>query len=87
MTTIQPIALDREALAAAGEALYGERWQTDIAKALGISDSRRIRAILSGDRPIPPRIWKDIAVLLRERAVAALEVARRIEQATDCRAV
>ena len=32
-----------------------------------VSDGRRIRQWLSGDRPIPDGIWKDIARLLTER--------------------
>lgn len=50
-----------------GRALYGERWQTDLARDLGLSDGRRIRQWLSGDRPIPEGVWKDIARLLTER--------------------
>lgn len=51
----------------AGKALYGERWQTDLARDLGLSDGRRIRQWLSGDRPIPEGVWKDITALLSER--------------------
>ena len=54
-------------LVMSGQALYGERWQTDLARHLGLSDGRRIRQWLSGDRPIPDGIWKDIARLLTER--------------------
>ncbi|MEN8282997.1 hypothetical protein [Acinetobacter gerneri] len=36
----------------AGSLFYGNQWQTDLARALGI-DSRRIRDWLSGRRPIP----------------------------------
>ena len=41
--------------------------QTDLARHLCLSDGRRIRQWLSGDRPIPDGIWKDIARLLTER--------------------
>lgn len=51
----------------AGQALYGDRWQTDLARDLGLSDGRRIRQWLSGDRPIPKGIWNDVAKLLAER--------------------
>lgn len=53
-------------LARAGQLLYGERWQSDLARALGIGD-RRVRQWLAGDRPIPEGIWRDIAELLRVR--------------------
>jgi len=60
---------NKEQLTAAGCALYGERWQTDLARDLGLSDGRRIRQWLSGDRPIPDGVWIDIAKLLTERKV------------------
>lgn len=50
-----------------GQTLYGERWQTDIATALGLRDPRRIRQWLSRDRPIPEGIWKDLRKLLEDR--------------------
>lgn len=56
-------------LRAAGEALYGSRWQSDLARDLGLSDARRVRQWFSGDRPIPDGVWKDVAKLLRERLV------------------
>lgn len=50
-----------------GRALYGERWQTNIARDLGLSDGRRVRQWLSGDRPVPPGVWKVLAGLLEDR--------------------
>jgi hypothetical protein len=44
-----------------GEALFGQRWQTDIAKALGI-DSRRIRQWVKRERPLPKTIDKDCMI-------------------------
>lgn len=57
----------RERLQRAGESLYGERWQTDIARALGFSDGRRIRQWMAGERTIPVGVWSDIGELLRGR--------------------
>jgi hypothetical protein len=51
----------------AGNALYGERWQTDLARDLGLSDGRRIRQWMSGDRPITEGVWGDISRLLKDR--------------------
>jgi hypothetical protein len=65
-------ALDRsrhlgpEHLARAGRLLYGERWQTDLARELSIND-RRVRAWMQGERSIPAGVWADVAVLLRQR--------------------
>lgn len=61
-------------LAAAGVALYGDRWQTDLARGLGLSDGRRIRQWLAGERPIPPGAWSDIAGLLRHRQISIQSV-------------
>lgn len=51
----------------AGEALFGDRWQTDMSRELGLTDARRIRQWLSGDRPIPVGVWADVCGLLRQR--------------------
>ncbi|WP_406850126.1 hypothetical protein [Chromobacterium phragmitis] len=55
------------ALAKIGEALYGERWQTDLARELGLSDARRVRQWMVGERPIPPGVWTDLHGLLQAR--------------------
>lgn len=57
----------------AGHALYGERWQTDLARDLGLSDGRRIRQWLSGDRPIPAGVWQDVCRLLERRKILISE--------------
>lgn len=62
-----------------GTALYGERWQSDIARALGIKDSRRIRAFMAGERSIPSGIWPELAELLKVRGSKAIELAEKIE--------
>ena len=51
------------ALAEASEVLYGERWQSDLARALGISDPRQLREWMSGTRRIPPGVWAGISAL------------------------
>lgn len=58
---------EQELLALVGNALYGERWQTDLARDLRLSDSRRIRQWLSLDRTIPEGVWDDLAKLLADR--------------------
>lgn len=67
-------------LAEAGEALYGERWQTDLARDLGLSDARRVRQWMAEDRPIPVGVWADITRLLRERGLKALAIASRLDK-------
>lgn len=61
--------MKKKLLINAGIALYGERWQSDLARDLELSDSRRIRQWLSGDRPIPKGIVDDLVKLLEERKV------------------
>lgn len=47
-------------------ALYGDRWQSALADALGVGD-RRVREWVAGDRRPPQGIWSDIAMLLDDR--------------------
>lgn len=54
-------------LTAAGHALFGDRWQSDLSRELGLSDTRRIRHWMSGSRPIPVTVWADICRMLRQR--------------------
>lgn len=53
-------------LKAAGELLYGTRWQSDLARVLGVGD-RRVREWAAGERSTPPGVWTDITALLRQR--------------------
>lgn len=55
---------------AAGGLLYGERWQTELSSQLGLKDARRMRQWLSGDRPFPQGIEKEITDLLVKRKEA-----------------
>jgi hypothetical protein len=53
-------------LAAAGRALYGERWQTSLAHDLHVSD-RTLRRWLAGDSPIPEHVGSEVRTVLSER--------------------
>lgn len=50
----------------AGAALYGPRWQSDLARAIGVSD-RTMRRWAAGDGAPPAGVWADIHRLLAER--------------------
>lgn len=50
----------------AGNALYGQTWQTQLGNALG-TDSRRIRQWLAGERSVPVGVWDDIKMLAEQR--------------------
>ena len=62
----------------AGELLYGTRWQSDLARALGVGD-RRVREWTAGERRTPPGVLSDIAGLLRQRQADIAAVLTAIE--------
>lgn len=50
-----------------GEALYGPRWQSELARELGIDD-RTMRRWVAGESRIPDGVNVDLLRLLTERA-------------------
>lgn len=64
----------------AGEALYGPRWQSELARALGVSD-RTVRRWAAGSFAVPAGVWTTIGDMLRERGVALASVRRRLKRA------
>lgn len=50
----------------AGEALYGPRWQSDLARALGVSD-RTMRRWAAGTHCPPPGVHADLLRLVEQR--------------------
>lgn len=66
-------------LAKAGTALFGERWQTTLAEALGFSDSARIRQMLNGRRRVSPGVAAEILAMLRQKSVEATATADELE--------
>jgi hypothetical protein len=67
---------DHETLATVGEALFGERWQRPLARALGASE-RIMRYWAAGkfESAIP---WADIAALCRARGSVLAKLAERL---------
>ena len=72
-------SLTPDKLRAIGEALWGERWQTDMASTLGFSDSARIRQFLSGARRPAPGVTADLLAIMRQRGQAINAIADEIE--------
>lgn len=70
---------EQKLLALVGNVLYGERWQTDLARDLRLSDGRRIRQWLSLDRTIPDGVWDDLAKLLADRKLVIDEALNAIQ--------
>lgn len=73
--------LTRNQLIQAGQALYGERWQTDLAKALNI-DSRRVRQWLSDERPTPIWLTAELIVLLEKNSQQTTTLAEQFKKYT-----
>ena len=65
-------------LQATGEALFGERWQTGIANALGISD-RHVRRMLADDTTLSPGMALDLWRICEERAQDIDDVIERLK--------
>jgi hypothetical protein len=74
---MKPKELERRA-----SALYGDRWQSDFARAIDVAD-RTVRRWIAGEREIPPGVEAELDRLeRRHKAAAALEeLARRQEVA------
>lgn len=60
-----------------GAALYGQRWQSELARELGVSD-RTVRRWVSGAFPIPPNVSVELHLILTRRSAACHELAREL---------
>lgn len=65
-------------LAETGEALYGPRWQSDLARDLGVSD-RTVRRWAAGTHDMPPGVCSDLLRLAVERARRLDKLAKRLQ--------
>lgn len=63
-----------------GIALYGERWQSEIARDLDITD-RTVRRWLAGDQPVQSGVAVDLLRLLTERASDIDDLIPKIKRA------
>ena len=64
-----------------GEALYGTRWQSELARELAVSD-RTVRRWAAGTHDVPPGLWLDLLRLTQERAAVLDGLADRLRQAS-----
>lgn len=60
-----------------GEAVYGPRWQTELSRALGISD-RTVRRWSSGTDDVPEGVYLDLQRIAIERAAEIDSVTARL---------
>lgn len=65
-----------------GNALYGTQWQTDLAKALNLSSTRRLRAWIAGERNIPQAIRGELIELLLQNSKETKEIAKKLKNLT-----
>ena len=57
-----------------GEALWGERWQSEMARALGVSKTS-VQDWRQGRNAPRPGVWADLARIVEERLAGMAEVA------------
>ncbi len=67
-------------LLACGRALYGERWQSPLARDLGVAD-RTMRRWVAGSYPVPEGIAADLLKLVQERRGELRELAGQLKAA------
>lgn len=70
--------LGPEHLERAGRLLYGDRWQTDLSRDIGVAD-RTVRSWIARERGIPAGVWADIAALLRQRSNEGLALLAELD--------
>lgn len=63
-----------------GEALYGSRWQSELARDLGMSD-RHMRRLASGEAELTPSMAMDLWRIATERADVLDEVTDALKAA------
>lgn len=64
-------------LAECGEALYGPRWQCELARDLGVAD-RTVRRWVAGATQVPTGVYVDLLRLVTERAEVLDALAERL---------
>ena len=67
-------------LVEAGEALYGPRWQTELARDLGVAD-RTMRRWVADTSAVPSGLYVDLLRLTQERAAVLDALAPRLRDA------
>ena len=67
-------------LAECGEALYGPRWQSELARDLAVAD-RTVRRWVAGTSDVPSGLYLDLLRLTQERAASLDALAQRLREA------
>lgn len=61
-----------------GTAMFGQSWQSDMARALGMKDARRVRYWASGEREVPAGVWGDLRSLCQDRGQRLVELGNQL---------
>jgi len=69
---------DHDELAEVGRLLFGERWQSDLARALGTS-ARMVRYWVAGTHTRPEDLGQRLAALLQDRVNDIMRMIVRIQ--------
>lgn len=69
-----PDQASRQLLALVGRALHGERWQSGLARSLGVS-GRQVRRWVAGDAPLPADLRERLSAVLMAQLVAIARIA------------
>lgn len=64
------MSLSTTSIVTTGKALFGDRWQTDLGRALGHSDGRRVRQWMNSERPMPIDLDVRLSALLVDKKKA-----------------
>lgn len=67
-------------LVESGEALYGQQWQSALARDLGVAD-RTVRRWLAGTSEVPAGLYVDLLRLTQERAALLDSLGPRLRKA------
>ncbi len=63
-----------------GAALWGPRWQSEMAREMAVAD-RTVRRWAAGATPVPAGVWVDLLRLSQERAEALDGLSTRLAEA------
>lgn len=63
-----------------GEALYGQQWQSALARDLGVND-RTVRRWVAGATPVPSGVYVDLLRIVVERQAQLDDLAQRLPEA------
>ena len=61
-----------------GQALYGERWRSELARSLRV-DERTVRRWANGDYEPPEGVWGELETLAKERRKTLADLIARLK--------